>query len=241
MKKVLLTFLLGCILGGSAFSKGNKIPLIGAKAPSFTAESTNGKINFPEDYGKSWKILFSHPQDFTPVCTSEILELANMQKDFRALGTQIAIISSDNLVRHNMWKTQLEQISSKGREPQKIEFPLFDDHLKVVSKKYGMIHDRASTTRDIRGVYIIDPNNIVRSINFYPMQVGRNMKEVERILVALQTVDKERVYTPENWNVGDDILIPYYPFTDKELAEKPELADKYYQQGFSVWYKKEQK
>ena len=223
------------------FSQNIKIPLIGSEAPSFTAETTNGTLNFPDEYGKNWKILFSHPQDFTPVCSSELSELANMQKDFEKLGTKIAIVSADNVAEHRRWKTWLEGLDYKGHGPQKIAFPLIGDESHVVSKLYGMLHEPTSSNKDIRGVYIIDPNNIVRSINFYPMQVGRNMQEIERILIALQTADREMVCTPANWKNGDDVIIPHYPYTDGELAANPGLKDDFYNVGGYMWFKKENK
>jgi len=241
MKKLVLTFVSIAFLLSTALSQSAKIPLIGSKAPTFTAETTNGQITFPNDYGKKWKILFSHPQDFTPVCSSEISELAFMQNEFKELDTQIAIISVDDVAEHNRWKTWLEGLNYKERGPQKIEFPFIDDHTHFISKQYGMLHEPTSTNKDIRGVYIIDPNNIVRSINFYPMQVGRNMQEIERILVALQTADREMVCTPANWKNGDDVIVPHYPYTDDELAANPELKDDYYNVGGYMWFKKENK
>ena len=238
MKKLVLTFVSVAFLLGTVFSQSTKIPLIGSEAPSFTAQTTNGELNFPGDFGEKWKILFSHPQDFTPVCSSELSELAYMQKDFEKLDTKIAIISSDDVAEHKRWKTWLEGLDYKGRGTQKIEFPLIDDQSHVVSKLYGMLHIPASSNKDIRGVYIIDPNNIVRSINFYPMQVGRNMQEIERILVALQTADRDLVATPANWKNGDDVIVPHYPYTDGELAANPKLKDDYYNVGGYLWFKK---
>lgn len=229
-------FLFVCL--GVVFAQGNKIPLIGSTAPSFTVESTNGQITFPGDYGKKWKILFSHPQDFTPVCSSEVLELAYMQKEFDDLGVKIAVVSTNNLALHKMWKAHLEELDYKGRGPQKIEFPIIDDHQYVASRKYGMLHEPVSTNKDVRGVYIIDGNNIVRSINFYPIEIGRNMKEIERMVVALQTSDKASVLTPANWNPGDDVMVGHFPYTEKELTKNPRLKDEYYNVGNWIWFKK---
>ncbi|HEY3371569.1 MAG TPA: redoxin domain-containing protein [Prolixibacteraceae bacterium] len=241
MKKLILSIALFVWCIGTGFAQGSKIPLIGSKAPSFTEESTNGEITFPDDFGKKWKILFSHPQDFTPVCSTELLELAYMQKEFENLGVKVAVISTNDLTLHKMWKAHLETLNYKDRGPQKIEFPLFDDHQMAASKLYGMLHEPISTNKDVRGVYIIDPKNIVRSINFYPMQIGRNMKEIERMVVALQTADKESVYTPANWNPGDDVLIGHFPYTEKELADNPNLKDDYYNLGDRIWFKKANK
>lgn len=241
MKKIFSTLVLSAFLLVTALSQSSKIPLIGSKAPSFTAETTNGTITFPNDYGKKWKILMSHPQDFTPVCSSELSELAFAQKDFEKLGVQLAVVSTDNVTEHKRWKVWLEGLDYKGHGTQKIDFPIIDDQSHVVAREYGMIHDPVSTNKDIRGVFIIDPNNIVRSINFYPMQVGRNMKEIERIVVALQTADKELVCTPGNWKVGDDLIVPRYPYTDGELAANPTLKDDYYNVGGYIWFKKVKK
>lgn len=241
MKKLLFGFVMSTFFLGTVFSQEVKIPLIGSKAPSFTAESTTGELTFPENFGKNWKILFSHPQDFTPVCSTELLELAYSQKDFEKLGVKIAVISTDDVAMHKMWKANLEELDYKGRGPQKIDFPIIDDHQMVASKQYGMLHQPTSTNKDIRGVFIIDPQNIVRSINFYPMSVGRNMDEIERIVVALQTSDKLQVATPANWEKGDDVLVQHFPYTEKELADNPGLKDEYYNVGNRLWFKKAQK
>lgn len=240
MKKIILSLALSTLFLGITLAQSN-IPLIGSKAPSFTAETTNGTLTFPTDFGKKWKILMSHPQDFTPVCSSELSELAYAQKDFEKLGVQLAIVSTDNVAEHLRWKAWLEGLDYKGRGPQKIEFPIIDDKSHLVSKLYGMLHAPTSTTKDIRGVFIIDPNNIVRSVNFYPMQVGRNMQEIERIVLALQTADKELVCTPGNWEAGDDVIVPHYPYTDGELAVNPQLKDEYYNVGGYIWFKKANK
>lgn len=187
----------------------SRIPLIGEDAPSFTAETTNGQITFPNDFGNKWKILFSHPADFTPVCSSELLELAQMQNDFDNLGVKIAVMSTDTLYKHISWKKSLETLKYKGRDPVKIKFPLIDDNSWVASKEYGMLHSPSSSKRDVRGVYIIDPKNKVRAIFFYPMEIGRDLNEIKRTVVALQTADKQKVLTPANWEPGDDVMIPY--------------------------------
>lgn len=239
MKTSVLTILAVVLLMGSSFSQiSSKIPLIGSTAPSFTANSTNGEIKFPNDFGKSWKILFSHPQDFTPVCSSELLELSHLQKEFDQLGVKIAIISTDDVAQHKLWVEHLEEIDYKGRGTQEINFPVIDDHQKTASRLYGMLHEPVSTNKDVRGVFVIDPENIVRSINFYPMQVGRNMNEIVRLVKALQTVDQAKVLTPANWEKGDDVMVPYYPYTKEQLAANPDLKDEYYSMGNRMWFKK---
>ncbi|MDP4223789.1 MAG: redoxin domain-containing protein [Bacteroidota bacterium] len=188
-----------------------RIPLIGEKAPSFTAEATTGTVNFPADFGRNWKVLFSHPQDFTPVCSSEILELANLQSEFDKLGVKLVVLSADPLGTHNDWKKALETLNYKGRTPVKIKFPLVDDQNLVVSKMYGMIHAPSNTTRDVRGVFIIDPDNTIQAIYFYPNKVGRSTDELIRTITALQLVAKDNVLTPGDWKAGNDVLIPYLP------------------------------
>lgn len=237
MKNLFSTLLMAAFFVGNAAAKGD-IPLIGSKAPSFTAQSTNGKITFPESFGNDWKILFSHPQDFTPVCTSELLELAYLQNDFNELGVKLAVISTDELKIHHLWKAHLEELDYKGRGTQKVEFPILDDHKAEASKAYGMLHDPVSTNRDVRGVFIIDSKNIVRSVNFYPMEVGRNMQEILRVVAALKTTDESKVLTPANWNVGDDLLVPYFPYTAEQLANNPDIKDKYYSVGERLWFQK---
>lgn len=238
MKQLMLTLVAAVMLSGMASAKNKQIPLIGSKAPTFTAKSTQGKITFPNDFGKSWKILFSHPADFTPVCTSELLELAYLQPKFEQLGVKLAVISTDNVDLHHMWQAHLEELDYKDRGKQKINFPFFEDTDANLSKQYGMLHEPTSTNRDIRGVFIIDDENFVRSITFYPVEVGRNMDEFVRVVEALQTTHKEKVFTPANWEEGDDVIVPYFPYTKAQLAENPDLQDQYYSVGNRLWFKK---
>jgi peroxiredoxin (alkyl hydroperoxide reductase subunit C) len=216
-----------------------RIPLIGEKAPAFNAESTTGKINFPADYGRNWKMLFSHPQDFTPVCSTEILELAHLQEEFDKLGVKILVISTDPLEVHNLWREALEAISVNNRETVKINFPLVDDENIAISKKYGMIHATTNSTKSVRGVFIIDPDNVIQSIYFYPMNVGRNTDELLRTVSALQTVyaSKGDVMTPVNWTAGNDILLTIPP---EGAANNPTaLSKEYYSPAWFLWYKKQ--
>lgn len=211
-KKILLLFLLTLpMVGLLSQEKDTKVPLIGSTAPAFTAESTNGKLNFPADYSTQWKILFSHPKDFTPVCSSELLELAQKQDEFEKLGVKLVVLSTDILDQHYTWKKTLDTLRYKNRAPEVINFPLVDDHDMKVSKLYGMIHKGANTTRDVRGVFIVDPSDKIRAIFFYPMEVGRNLDEIERTILALQITDNQKVLTPANWNSGEDVFIPYMP------------------------------
>jgi len=219
-------------------SKDTRIPLIGEMAPEFTAESTTGRIHFPDDYYMKWKILFSHPADFTAVCSSEILELAAMQKDFDKLNTKIVVVSTDGLSSHMEWVRSLETVKYKGKDPVKIKFPLVTDSNLEISRKYGMIHSYTSTTRDIRGVFIIDPSDKVCAVFFYPLNVGRNLDEIKRTLIALQTAEDTKVLTPANWNPGQDVMIQ----APKTNAEAESLAKKkdpdLYSVTWYMWFKK---
>lgn len=238
MKQLLLTIMSVFLVAGMSMAEDHKIPLIGSKAPSFKANSTHGMLNFPNDFGKSWKILFSHPADFTPVCSSELLELANLQPKLDKLGVKVAVISTDKVEVHKMWQAHLEELDYKNRGTKEIEFPLFEDPNGKNSKIYGMLHEPTSTSKDIRGVFIIDDQNIVRSINFYPIQIGRNMDEIIRIVEALQVTDETQVLTPANWSKGDDVIMPHFPYTKSQLAENPSLKDDYYSVGNRMWFKK---
>ena len=212
MKKSLVLIALMAISMNVLWSQDKsavRIPLIGEVAPSFTAQSTKGELTFPTDYVRKWKILFSHPKDFTPICSSELLEIAQMQDAFSKLDVKIVVLSADPLSEHYSWKSTLDTLQYKNRAPVKIDFAMVDDNTMSIAKKYGMLHMPSSTERDIRGVFIIDPDNKIRAVFFYPMEIGRNLNEIERTVIALQTHDKMHVLTPANWNPGDDVFLPF--------------------------------
>ena len=239
MKKIASIIIIFCLITNVLWSQkrnGSIIPLIGSEAPSFKAESTAGEINFPEDYGHSWKIIFSHPQDFTPVCSSELLELSYLQPEFDKLGVKILVVSTDKLSQHEAWKTSLETISYQGRALQKISFPFVSDDDYKISKKYGMIHHPTSTAKDIRGVYIVDPENIVRAVYFYPMNVGRNMDEVVRTVEALQ-IAQNNVVAPANWEPGNDVMLSYLNDEDKAEMQKANYSDIYEVSWYMIFRK----
>jgi len=250
MKKVLLLLALGfsvtqlwsqkMVSSDSQYeSKGNKaynIPLIGDPTPSFTAKSTNGTINFPGDYGNNWKILFSHPADYTPVCTTEILELANLQDEFDKIGVKVVVVSTDRVETHLRWKKDMEGISFKDRKPVDIKFPIVGDENLSISKKYGMIHPSSNTTKSVRGVFIIDPDDIIQAIYFYPKSVGRSTDELLRMVTALQTTSNGKVLTPVNWKAGNDLLVPIPPKTDK--SGQAVVPDGFYSPVWYLWFKK---
>lgn len=217
MRKVVFTLFVVMLSAVVFAQKVTRIPLIGEEAPRFKANSTKGMIDFPEDFGKSWKLIVSHPQDFTSVCTTELIELASMQDEFRELDVKIIVVSTDTLYQHYNWIEWMEKMDYKDRGAVKIDFPLVEDINTKISRKYGMLHENVSTTKDVRGVFILDPNNIIRLLQFYPMQIGRDMQEIKRSIIALQTSDREDVSTPANWKPGEDVLLHWYD--DKVLAD----------------------
>jgi len=185
------------------------MPLIGDDAPAFTAVTTQGVINFPEDYKGKWVVLFSHPADFTPVCTTEFMTFASMQNEFEALNTQLIGLSIDSLYAHIAWlRTIKEKINFKGMKDIEVTFPLIEDIRMNVAKKYGMVQPNASTTQAVRAVFVIDPKAKVRAVIYYPLSNGRNMDEIKRLILAMQKSDKDGVATPANWQPGDDVIIP---------------------------------
>ncbi|OQB22260.1 MAG: Alkyl hydroperoxide reductase subunit C [candidate division BRC1 bacterium ADurb.Bin183] len=188
---------------------GNRMPLIGEKAPSFKAETTQGMINFPEDYKGKWVIFFSHPADFTPVCTTEFMTFAVMQPEFEKLNCKLLGLSIDSTYSHIAWlRTIKEKIEYKGMKDVEVDFPVISDLTMEVSKAFGMLQPAASTTQAVRAVFIMDPNAIVRAILYYPLSNGRNMEEIKRLLIAMQTSDKHKIATPANWQPGDDVIVP---------------------------------
>jgi peroxiredoxin 2/4 len=207
MKKTILMMTLMLLVGITYSQQNSRTPVIGEKAPAFRAETTQGTINFPKDFGSSWKVLFSHPADFTPVCSSEILELAFMEEEFNELNTKILVLSVDVIEGHRDWINALEAVNYHGRGSVKINFPLGTDEDLSISRQYGMIHNASSDSRTVRGVYIIDPDNVIQYISYYPMTIGRNIDEIRRSIIALQTVANKEISTPANWQPGNDIMI----------------------------------
>jgi peroxiredoxin (alkyl hydroperoxide reductase subunit C) len=185
------------------------MPLIGDDAPSFKAVTTMGEINFPKDYKGKWVILFSHPADFTPVCTTEFMTFATMQEEFRELNTELIGLSIDSIYAHIAWlRTIKEKIVYKGMKDVEVNFPVIEDLKMDVAKKFGMVQPNASTTQAVRAVFIMDPKAKVRAILYYPLSNGRNMDEIKRIILAMQKSDAENIATPANWQPGDDVIIP---------------------------------
>ena len=184
------------------------MPRIGDPAPEFSAVTTQGEINFPKDFAGEWVILFSHPADFTPVCTSEFVTFASMENKFAEANCKLVGLSVDGLYSHIAWlRTIKEKIEYKGMKNVEVNFPLIEDITMEVAKKYGMIQPGEATTKAVRAVFFIDPKGIIRTIIYYPLSLGRNFDELYRVLIALQTADAFNVATPADWRPGDDVII----------------------------------
>ena len=186
----------------------NYMPMIGEPAPAFKATTTQGEINFPEDYKGKWVILFSHPADFTPVCTTEFMTFASMADEFKSMNTELIGLSVDSLYAHIAWLRKIQELEWKGMKNVEVKFPLIEDIRMEVANKYGMIQPGQSNQQAVRAVFIIDPKGIIRLIIYYPLTTGRNFDEIKRVILALQKADAENVATPADWRPGDDVIVP---------------------------------
>lgn len=181
----------------------SRIPRIMEPAPDFEAKSTHGLIRL-SDYtsrGK-WVLLFSHPADFTPVCSTEFIEFARSYDDFEKINVQLIGVSIDSVFSHIAWVRDLEQIGGV-----QVKFPVISDLDQNVSAAYGLVHEAAADTATVRGVFIIDPKGTVRALIYYPMQLGRNIDELFRVFQALQTADANGVSCPANWRPGQPVIV----------------------------------
>lgn len=184
------------------------IPRIGDKAPAFKAVTTQGEIDFPKQFEGSWVILFSHPADFTPVCTTEFITFASMEDKFAEACCKLVGLSIDGLFSHIAWlRTIKEKIEYRGMKDVEVNFPLIEDITMEVAKKYGMIQPGEDTTKAVRAVFFIDPKGVIRAIIYYPLSLGRNFDEIYRALIAMKTADAFNVATPADWRPGDDVII----------------------------------
>jgi len=186
----------------------NRPPQIGDDAPAFVANTTQGEINFPSDYKGKWIILFSHPADFTPVCTTEFMTFGKMMKEFEDLNVQLVGLSVDSIYAHIAWLRKIQDINWNGMKNLEIKFPLIEDITMEVANKYGMIQPKQSTTQAVRAVFFIDPVGKIRAMIYYPASLGRNFDEIKRVILALQKADADNVATPANWRPGDDVIMP---------------------------------
>ncbi len=186
-----------------------QMPVIGEKAPAFTATTTQGLIQFPEDFSGQWVILFSHPASFTPVCTTEFMRFAKLAPEFEALNTKTIGLAIDSVPSIIGWVREIEEkIKFDGTEHIHIPFPVIGDVKMDVAKKYGMIHKGFSDTKTVRAVFIIDPQSVIRAILYYPASSGRNFEEIKRLLTSLQVADAFGVATPADWQPGKDVIVP---------------------------------
>ncbi len=190
-------------------SPRNTMPLIGETAPPFEAVTSHGTIKFPQAFQGSWVILFSHPADFTPVCTTEIMIFAKMQDQFNELNCKLLGLSVDSLYSHIAWMRMIEEeIEYKDIRDLRIGFPIIADVNSEIAAKYGMLHPGASGTHTVRAVFILDPETKVRAILYYPLTTGRNFQEIKRLLIALQTTDEHGIATPADWQPGEKVIVP---------------------------------
>lgn len=185
------------------------MPRIGDAAPAFTASTTQGEINFPGDYAGKWVILFSHPADFTPVCTTELMTFASMRDQFAAYNTELVGLSVDGLYSHIAWlRTIKDKISFRGLRDVEIGYPVIEDVSMDVATKYGMIMPGEDSSKAVRAVFVVDPKGTIRAIIYYPLSLGRNFDELLRVVKALQTADHFGVATPADWRPGDPVILP---------------------------------
>jgi peroxiredoxin (alkyl hydroperoxide reductase subunit C) len=187
--------------------------LIGEKVPDFEANTTHGEIKFSEWAKGSWAILFSHPADFTPVCTTEFMAFADIWPELKKRNVRLIGLSIDSIYSHIAWVRAIKE--KLGKE---IPFPIIEDLSMNVAKKYGMIHPAQSSTAAVRAVFFIDPEFKLRALIYYPLSNGRNMQEILRVIDAVQTSDKYGVATPANWKPGEEVIVP--PPKTVEGAEK---------------------
>ena len=188
------------------------LPRIGDIAPQFEATTTHGNLKL-EDYKGSWVLLFSHPADFTPVCTTEFIGFQKISPQLKDMNTELLGLSIDSVHSHIAWVRNIEE-----KFGTKIEFPVIADLSMDVAQKFGMIMPNESSTEASRAVFVIDDKQIIRAIIYYPLSTGRNMDEMVRLVKALQTADEHKVATPADWREGDKVIVP--PATTQEGAEE---------------------
>ena len=199
-----------------------RMPLLGEKFPKVQVQTTHGQMTLPDDYQGKWFVLFSHPADFTPVCTTEFVAFAQKSDEFKKLGVELIGLSVDQVFSHIKWVDWIKENLNI-----EIPFPVIADSAEGVSKALGMIHPGKSSSNTVRAVFVVDPKGNLRLMIYYPQEIGRNVDEVIRAVKALQTSDRFGVATPENWPnndlIGDHIIIP--PASDVETAEKRKGKD----------------
>ena len=187
---------------------------LGDEAPDFTAETTEGPISFHDWLGDSWGVLFSHPKDFTPVCTTELGEMARIRGEFDRRGAKVLALSVDSLDAHEGWSGDIEE--TQGHRPN---FPMVADHDRHVADLYGMIHPNADDTVTVRSVFVIGPDKKIKLMLTYPQSTGRDFQEILRVLDSVQLTARHKVSTPANWRQGDDVII-VPAVSDEEAQER---------------------
>jgi peroxiredoxin (alkyl hydroperoxide reductase subunit C) len=201
------------------------LPRINEPAPDFEAKSTQGMLKL-SDFKGSWVVLFSHPADFTPVCSTEFIEFARRAEEFKKRGVQLIGLSVDSVPAHIAWIRNIE-----SHFDVKIDFPVVADLDTKVAQKYGLIHPAASDTATVRAVFVIDEKGIIRALIYYPMSLGRNIDEILRAVDGLQTADANACATPANWQPGDQVIVPP-PQTiadaEKRLVSDYDVTDWYF-------------
>jgi peroxiredoxin (alkyl hydroperoxide reductase subunit C) len=201
------------------------LPLIGDPAPNFEAQTTHGPVRLSDFKGKKWVVMFSHPADFTPVCTTEFIAFSSLYEEFVKLNVQLMGLSIDSVHSHLAWVNNL-----KEKMGVKVPFPIIADLDMKVARLYGMIHEGSSSTATIRAVFFIDDEGILRAMIYYPLSNGRYIPEIIRLVKALQTTDKYGVATPANWQPGDKVVVPAPATTEaleRRLKEGYECKDWY--------------
>lgn len=197
-----------------------QLPRLGEPVPAFEAMTTQGKVSFPADYKGKWVILFSHPADFTPICTSEVLTFGARTAEFKALNCELIGLSVDSRNSHIAWlRTIREKIEYKGMKDIKVEFPIIDDVSMKVANLYGMIQPGESQTAAVRAVFFVDPKGVLRAMIYYPLALGRNFDEIKRVLVGLQAIDAFGVAMPADWRPGDEVIVP---MKGEDMNDQPE-------------------
>ena len=203
-----------------------QMPRLGEPVPAFEAMTTKGKISFPDDYKGKWVILFSHPADFTPICTTEILTFGARTEEFRALNCELVGLSVDSRNSHIAWlKTIREKIEYKGMKDVKVGFPIIDDVAMKVASLYGMIQPGESQTAAVRAVFFVDPKGVLRAMIYYPLALGRNFDEIRRVLVGLQTIDAFGIALPADWRPGDEVIVPMKGDDQEKVPEGAKCYD----------------
>jgi len=189
---------------------------LGDTAPDFTAETTEGKINFYEFLGDSWGVLFSHPADFTPVCTTELGKTAALKKEFEKRNVKVLAVSVDPLDKHNSWKNDINETQNVS-----VDFPIIADEDKTVANLYGMLHPNASATATVRSLFVIGPDKKIKLMIVYPASTGRNFVEVLRVIDSLQLTANYSVATPADWKVGEDVIVVPAMSTEDAIKKFP--------------------